>query len=449
MEEVARHDGRDGSYWLVLDGEVYDYTAFAPKHPGGSSILHLAAGREATVLFESYHPGASLERARRVLTRKAQHLGSVVPDQVEPYGDPAFFEAVRSRVDAKLKEHGLGYHSGIWRTGIEAAITVLLSLTALYFRGSYGSYIAAVVGGVLMARLGFLMHSGNHAALGRRRWPNVAAGHLMEFIGGSSIIWQYAHQVAHHGRPNIYGRDNDCEIGAPLLRFHPEIPRRPLHKIQHIGLAIGMSIGLFKWIISDVLHLHRGRVVNATFHLPKSHWYRSLLYKALWVTFHMVIPMALTGFWTGLATTFVLMAVGAYYMEGVFIVNHLQHDLVPPHGRHWAEQQIYGSANWSAGSRWANFVSGGLNHQVEHHLFPSMAIRLYPLIAPVVKETCEEYGLPYRNFPGFFSALWGTVRFLHDLGRPGYDLPTEETSAPAPVELEPQAPSFASPRRAS
>ena len=69
MDEVARHDGRDGSYWIEVQGAVYDVTDFVPRHPGGG-LATLGAGRHATTLFESYHPGPSLDRARRALGKQ-------------------------------------------------------------------------------------------------------------------------------------------------------------------------------------------------------------------------------------------------------------------------------------------------------------------------------------------------------------------------------------------
>lgn len=416
LDELARHDGRDGTYWIAVKGEIYDVTDFVSRHPGGSSMLELGAGREATVLFESYHPGASLARAHRVLGRHGKHLGRLDPADADVYGDPEFFETVQTRVHEHLGQRGLDVHSGATIAVVEALVVVLITLVAWYARAFHASYIGAVVAGLMMGRMGFLMHSGNHSALGRKTRRNSFAAALMEYMGGSSFVWRYAHQVAHHGKPNIYGADNDCEIGVPLLRFHPKIERRPIHRIQHIGLAIGMSIGLVKWIITDVVALSRGRIVHASFFVSSARWWRAMLYKALWLVGHVIVPVILLGPLHGLLTTFVMLAVGAYYMEGVFIVNHIQDGLVPPGDCHWAEQQVRGTANWSSGSRFANFISGGLNHQIEHHLFPSMAVHLYPIIAPVVRKTCEEYRIPYRDYSGFFPALWGTVSFLHALG---------------------------------
>ncbi len=438
MAEVARHDGRDGTYWLEIRGEVYDITDFIRRHPGGD-ILKLGAGRHATVLFESYHPGPSHERALRVLARKATHVGTLCPQEQEFYGDPAFFEDVRARVDALLTERGLHYHSRAWAILAEAIALPLLFTLAWVFRVWWSeslliAYGAAVAGGVLLARMGFVMHSGNHAALSRKPGPNRYAGMLMDFIGGSSLVWQAEHQYSHHGRPNVLGKDNDCQIGTPLLRFHPSLPHRWIHRIQVPGLAIGMSIGLIKWIITDLQYALRRRVTHVAFHLNRPQWARLIGFKSLWMVMHLVIPIIVAGPLHALLSAFVMLAVGAYYMEGIFIVNHLQRDLVPQRDVHWAVQQIQGTANWSSGSHLANFISGSLNHQVEHHLFPSMSVYLYPTIAPVVRKACEDHGLGYRDYPGFAAALAGTAGYLHELGRPS---PSQRDQGGPPTDERP------------
>ncbi len=424
LDELSRHDGRGGSYWIELYDEVYDVSDFVPRHPGGE-LLELAAGRRATTLFESYHPGPALERARRALAKQARHVGTLEPAAREAYGDPAFFDAVRTDVDAALRARGLGYHHrGRW-LGVEAVVLVLGFLLTWYWRATAGSYLAAVIAGVIVARLGFSMHTGNHAGVGRRGKGSTLIGSIMDLVGGSSLVWRASHQVSHHGKPNVRGADNDAEIGFPLLRFHPDLPHRPWHRFQTVGLAVGMSVGLIKWTVSDLLHLRRGQVTHARFHVTRATWIKTALFKTLFFGMHVALPIVWLGPLHGILTTMVMMAVGAYYMEGIFIVNHLQHGLVPRPGAHWALQQVQGSANWSSGSRWSNWLSGGLNHQIEHHLFPSMSPYLYPVISPVVRATCAAHGVPYRDFSGFAAALAGCAGYLHDLGRP------EPVAAPA------------------
>jgi len=415
LEELAQHDGTHGSYWTAIDGEVYDISAFVKAHPGGS-IIRLAAGRDATVLLESYHPTASLGRVRRALKTEATHLGPLAT-KVDQNADPTFYRVVRQRVDRYLKARNLDRHGKVWRSMAETGLMLIVFAIAWYFRAFEGSYLAAIVSGLMLGRLGFLMHTGNHCATTRSSWGNHLLGLLMDVAGGSSRVWRVDHQVAHHEAPNIHGKDNDCEIASPLLRFHPEVGRRWWHRYQHIVTFTVMSMGLLKWLLSDFVDHAKGRVGNTSFHVSFADWARLLSFKALWLLMHLFIPATLVGWGPAVGTLVVMMVVGAYYTESIFIVNHIQPELVPERREHWAIAQVRATSNWSSGSRLANRLSGGLNHQIEHHLFPAMATHLYPEISPIVRETCAEFGLPYTNFSGFHRAWWSTFRYLAKLGR--------------------------------
>ncbi|MCA9720186.1 MAG: fatty acid desaturase, partial [Myxococcales bacterium] len=402
--------------WTAIDGEVYDITEFAARHPGGG-IIRLAAGREADLLLESYHSSDGLRRAHRLL-RRVPRVGALRPEDRAPRGDPAFFETVRARVEAHLRDRGLSRHHGARARALELlALTLALAL-CWCLRALTGSYLAAIACGLLIARLGFLQHSGNHAAAGATRAANRRAGLLMDALGGSSRVWSVEHQLAHHLHPNVLRRDNDCEIASPLLRLHPGLPRRFWHRGQHVTTFALMSVGLLKWLVSDLVDHLRGRVGNAPFHASARDWALVLACKSTWLIIHVLVPAALLGWPAALATTVVMMASAAYYLESIFIVNHIQPGLVPPARAHWAVVQVRATANWSSGSRLANALSGGLNHQIEHHLFPGLAIALYPEISPIVRRTCEEFGLPYNDFPGFFAAWRSTFAYLRELGLP-------------------------------
>src|SRR5690606_25129221 len=115
-----------------------------------------------------------------------------------------------------------------------------------------------------------------------------------------------------------------------------------------------------------------------------------------WFVFHVVFPWAVSGSLSfALTSALLLMGISSQYLENIFIVNHIQDGLVPDPTEHWAVQQIKGTANWASGSFFWNFFSGGLNHQIEHHLFPSISQYCYPAIAPIVKQTCKEFNIPY------------------------------------------------------
>jgi len=428
LTEVRRHDGRDGSYWTAIYGTVYDISHFMTQHPGGSDVIRLAAGRDATCLFESYHPGSKIEKITKVL-KTMKVVGPLVNDEPElpdlsppsPYAslrkDDLFFRTCRDRVEAYLAQHKLGrYFYPIVALG-EVFITVALYMFATYLVSWRGSFLGAIALGLLTGRIGFLMHCGNHAAVSSMPVMNSFAGWLMGIVGSSHVVWGHEHQIAHHCDPNEPGKDNDCTIGDPYLRFHPAVKPSFWQRYQHITTFIGITIGFFKWYVGDFSVFREGRVGSVRFSPTRKDWIILLMFKAQWLVLHVFIPWYMTGFARMMALLFLFMGVGAHYLENVFIVNHIQEECNnPPKDAHWATKQVITTVNWGSESHFWNWFSGGLNHQIEHHLFPSLSIYLYPFISPIVQQTCKEFDIPYRNYKTFPEAWMAVFNYLKALG---------------------------------
>jgi len=243
----------------------------------------------------------------------------------------------------------------------------------------------------------------------------------MDVAGSNHILWQFEHQVAHHMDPNVPGKDNDCAIADPILRFHPAVGRRWWHKINHYTTFFGITFGFWKWNASDVYYYFSQQIGSVKFHLNYSDWVSLLCFKVVWISVRVILPWYLHGFRTFFTGFVIFMAIGAHYLENIFIVNHIQEELLPKEDAHWAERQVMATTNWCGGGYIANFISGGLNHQVEHHLFPSYSTYVYPVIAPIVEQTCKDFNLPYNNHKTFIEAWLACANYLRDLGSDRFD----------------------------
>lgn len=419
QEELEQHGGQDGSYWTVIHGKVYDFTAFVDAHPGGKKIITLAGGRDSTILFDSHH----LEHSQTAVTHALEKGGKVVLvgeyAEATNEGDPSFFITLRRRVHERLKERRISSHHGSeWIIG-EAVVSALLYLLVTYFVSVRASYAWAVVLGLLSGRLGFLMHSGNHASASKSRTWNVVVGLTMNLIGASSKIWRYQHQVSHHMFPNDPHWDKDCHSGKPFTRLHPQHPVYRWHWMNAVTTSCMMVGFSAKWYFSDIGRFFvpvLGAVKVRIHDITAWDWLGLLLTKGQWFFLHIYVPYHLHGLATTLKLTALFLGVASYYLGGTFIVNHIQEGLISDPKRHWAERQVQASANWAARSLFYNWASGGLNHQIEHHIFPSMSIYCYPHIQDVVEKTAKEFGLPYRNYPSFSNALFNTLVYLSRLG---------------------------------
>lgn len=455
LKEVEEHNSSDKkSSWIVLYGRVYDITSFINLHPGGDIIQFATGIADATCLFESYHSKNSIKKCQTLLMKHGKYLGELSTETELSYNyamdieytnkmskepdSPDFFYTVRDRVDTYIQENYSGRHALHWIYQIEAFVTLFLYCLLSYYRSFQGSYLATVILGLIIARMGFLMHSGNHCAISTKPYWNRFVGYFMDIIGSSHYTWIYEHQIAHHMTPNEYHKDNDCEIGQPFFRFHPLIPsvekmkndkvnvsrfRTFIRRYQHILVPTLMGVGFFKWTINDMEFILKSKGGNVRLATKFRIMILTCLSKILWLTLHIIIPYINFGAKFTIISLIIFMAIGAYYLENIFIVNHIQEKLQLPmtnsrdqRSSHWARQQVYTSANWKSGSQLATFLSGGLNHQVEHHLFPSMNIYLYPIIAPIVEEECNKFGLPYHNYMSFQSAWIDMFYYLKKLG---------------------------------
>jgi len=211
-----------------------------------------AGRRDASCLIESYHPGSSIGKVESVLLNRTTYIGPVAADAgaaVHARPDDAFFVDVRARVDAYIASQHSHRYAYEFLGLAEAVITFLLYSYACFSVAVYGSWFWTIALGMLTGRMGFLMHLGNHCAVGRKPLHNRLIGWFMDLAGSNATIWGYEHQVAHHVEPNEFHKDYDCEIGNPTIRMHPEIPFAPTQKYQHILIPIAMTIGFFKWSV--------------------------------------------------------------------------------------------------------------------------------------------------------------------------------------------------------
>jgi fatty acid desaturase/cytochrome b involved in lipid metabolism len=449
LQELAEHDGvgsKTGEAWVCLHGHVFDITEFSKTHPGGP-MIRLAAGRDATCLVESYHPQSSVVKVEAALFSKANYVGpvqlsdsdhdkSAVGPAASAHGyvrpDDSFFLDVRARVDSLINRElsSSRYHFEVLGL-FECLATLSLYGVACYYVGVHGSWTWTLILGFLTGRMGFLMHMGNHCAISQDPTKNKYVGWFMDLIGSNAIIWGHEHQVAHHVEPNEYKKDNDCEIGNPTVRLHPEIPHTQVQKWQHIIVPIAMTIGFFKWYVGDFEHFVRKQVGNVRMAIGSGDWKQLLAFKIHWFILHVIIPVYFNGWKTALAQCFVFMAVGGHYLENIFIVNHVQNGLVPPPNAHWASKQVLATANWKSGSLFWNWFSGGLNHQIEHHMFPSLSHYWYPYIASAVEQCCKDHGLTYCNYPNFITAWVDMWTYLRDMGDENFVSRTGQKGAPA------------------
>ena len=347
-----------------------------------------------------------------------------------------FSKTLRQRVDSYFKEKGISKKANgsmVFKTIL--LITLYLGPVGLIAsgvtNGGWMFWAAEIVMGLALAGIGMaVMHDGNHGAYSDKKGINRLVGGVLELVGGNSEMWQIQHNLLHHSFTNIDGLDEDINPG-PLLRFSPLKPHKPWHRFQHFYAWFFYGLMTLIWVtFKDFVALNRYRKLHLLKSMGKSYnnlMFRIVLAKVLYYPVVLGLPLAFSGLGTGqiIAGWLLMHFIGGLTLALVFQPAHVMedHDYIKAEkgGKMDIDVMIHTlktTCNFGVKSKLLTWYSGGLNHQIEHHLFPQICHVHYAALAPIVKETAEEFGLPYRAETTFAAAVKMHTRQLMELGRP-------------------------------
>jgi linoleoyl-CoA desaturase len=281
--------------------------------------------------------------------------------------------------------------------------------------------------GGLTAAIGFnVMHDGAHGSFSKYKWLNELAGLSLNFLGANNFMWKSKHNVIHHAYTNIDGVDDDIDA-KPFLRLCETQKHYKMHKYQHWYFWFAYSLLYIYWIfVTDYKKYFRGKVGEmplAKMHLSDhiSFWAFKLLHIGLFVA----LPIYTIGF-SGWVTGFLVYALFAgFVLSIVFQLAHtVEHTHFPVPDAvtskledEWAVHQIKTTANFATKNKLVSWLVGGLNFQIEHHLFPKISHVHYPAISQIIKKACQEYGITYIEYPRVRYAVASHVKYLRHLGQ--------------------------------
>jgi linoleoyl-CoA desaturase len=290
-------------------------------------------------------------------------------------------------------------------------------------------FFECVLFGCITAAIGFnIMHDGGHGSFSSRKWVNKLMVLSLNVLGGNATIWKFKHNTVHHTYTNIVDHDDDIELGI-LARFHPEKKRFWFHRFQAWYVPFLYTLGYLSWIyIHDFKKYFLGKVGNYPFTFTLSQHINFWVSKIVHVIIFWVIPINIFGFWTFLPGFLIATMTTGFLISTVFQLAHVvtqtnmvvatkNADLSDVVAEENAVHQVLTTANFATHSKFWKWFSGGLNFQVEHHLFPNVSHVHYPQLQPAVKEVCKKHGLPYHENKTFFSALREHFAMIDKLGK--------------------------------
>lgn len=344
-----------------------------------------------------------------------------------------FFPTVRQRVNAYFEENELSKYSDT--TMVIKTITLLSAyllpfVAILLFNPPFVvSLLLWTIMGLGVAGIGMsVMHDANHGAYSSNSHTSYWIGHTLNLIGGSVFNWKLQHNLLHHTYTNIIHHDDDI-ADKLVLRFSPHTTVKWYHKIQFVYAFLFYGILTLYWtLLKDFIQFARYSKSGVNKNSSNENTVsiiKILLSKLAYFFVILTVPtlffnipfiQVLVGF---LLMHFVAGIVLTVVFQLAHAVEGTSHPLPNSDGNvenTWAVHQLHTTVNFSRHNKFLCWYLGGLNFQVEHHLFPNICHVHYPRIADIVKSTAEEFGIPYLEKKTFWCALTSHIRTLRRFG---------------------------------
>ncbi|GAB3819813.1 fatty acid desaturase family protein [Pontibacter rugosus] len=345
-----------------------------------------------------------------------------------------FFATLRKRVDAHFAENNIPKTAN---TAMVVKSVVLLTAYVLPFilllslQPSLGISLGLwFIMGLGVAGIGMsVMHDANHGAYSNSKTVNELMGHTLNLVGGSAFNWKLQHNILHHTYTNVVEMDEDIQDRL-VLRFNPHSKVKFFHQLQWLYAFVFYGLLTLYWVLAkDFVQyfLFKKNGVNAnTTKENRNYLLKLVTMKTIYFFTMLAVPVLYFNFsFLEVLLGFLLMHfVAGIVLTVVFQLAHTvegtSHPRPDENGaieNDWAIHQLNTTVNFSRNNKWISWYVGGLNYQIEHHLFPRVCHVHYPAIAPIVRETAAEFGIPYMENETFGQALRSHIATLHRFGR--------------------------------
>ncbi len=343
----------------------------------------------------------------------------------------SFHGELKRRISEYFQQTGKS-STGNYKLYVKAILLIIAYLAVyvhlvFYTPVPWLAILECVVLGGLTAAIGFnVMHDGMHGSFSRSKWINKLAGLSLNFLGANNFMWKTKHNIIHHTYTNIDGVDDDIEA-KPFLRLCETQKYYKMHRFQHWYFWIAYSLLYLFWVFyTDYKKYFKGRIGptplrKMTFVDHLSFWG----FKALHAFLFVVLPIYILGTIPWLVGFLVFSMFAGLVLSIVFQLAHT----VEPTGfvnakqaagiieDEWALHQLKTTANFATRNKFISWWVGGLNFQIEHHLFPRISHVHYPAISKIIKKACQDFGMPYIEFPKMRLAVVSHVSHLKSLSR--------------------------------
>jgi fatty acid desaturase (delta-4 desaturase) len=418
---------------IAIDGVIYDIADFV--HPGGE-VVKFFGGNDVTVQYKMIHPYHTSKHLE-----KMKEVGKVVDHEPHYKFDTPFEREIKKEV-FKIVRRGreFGTPGFFFRAFVYIAFfffmqyTFSTATTFFNYNNWYESGVfLAIAFGVAQAFIGLnVQHDANHGAASKRPWINDLLGFGTDLIGSNKWNWMAQHWT-HHAYTNHQDKDPDSFSSEPMFAFNDYPPGHPKKKWFHKFQAAYFLFMLgFYWVSMvfnpqtiDLRHAgaqYVGIQMENDFIVKRRKF--AVAFRIMYMFLNIYCPLANNGFSLKTAGIIFLMGVSESLMLSVlFSLSHNfeNSDRDPTADfKKTGEPVCWFKSQVETSSTYGGFISGcltgGLNFQVEHHLFPRMSSAWYPYIAPTVREVCKKHGVKYAYYPWILQNLVSTFTYMHKAG---------------------------------
>ena len=410
-----------------IHGKFYDLSLF--DHPGGKLAKSLIHGRDGTSLFESYHPVSSRDMLLTKLKKYEDYDNHmiVVDNQFEWDDEYQQFSKELRQIAKKYfgkiaKDQNINIIEATKATTLRyfELISIYITCLMIIYYHLHGYWLALIFVPVIVGISGAsCLHEGSHFTISRRYWINILFMYMNIWVT-SPTIWAYDHVVGHHGPTSIVNKDPDLHfVSSKLLRLTKKSKHKRQHIYQHIYAPIIWIIGVMsRLIIFDQIGVAiTGKLLDISIYMTTIHKIfhiisRLVVIGILYIYPFVAFPIIQAIIWAiyptvGFSILFMLLSQ----------INHMVPEASEKKSTNYFKHQILTSHNFAPDSYIMYLLTGGLNLQIEHHLFPSVSHgHLYDL-RPEVKNLCKKYNIQYNESESIWIAICKHFKFLKMMGK--------------------------------
>jgi linoleoyl-CoA desaturase len=347
---------------------------------------------------------------------------------------PEFYSTLNQRVNEYFKTRKLN-RNGNTEMFIKTVFMFSLYLIPYFLMitgvvtGLWMMFGLCVVMGIAIGGIGLsVMHDANHGAYSNRPWVNNLLGLSLNVVGGNAFNWKVQHNVLHHTYTNIHDVDEDISPRG-VLRLSPHGEWKSFHRYQHFYAWFFYGLMTLVWVLVKdyvrIVKYQKDGLVKKQKANIVTEWTVLILSKAIYVVYIFVIPLFVLSvtWWQILIGFLVMHYIAGFILAIIFqpahVIDGTEYPLPDTEGKmdnSWAIHQLHTTTNFANNSRLFSWYVGGLNFQVEHHLFPGVCHVHYRKLSSIVEGTAREFGLPYKSERTFIDALKGHASLLKQLG---------------------------------